>query len=135
VTVYPLDTAIFSLMVKQNLIIRARVALLPAVDHVVICTVVRGEVLYGLERMPRGKKHRGLETKIVELFASILCEPIPQNAADQYARIKREAERKGTPLDENDLWIAATALSLGAILVTSDSDFQRVSRLSIEDWA
>jgi tRNA(fMet)-specific endonuclease VapC len=133
--VYLLDTTIFSLMVKQNLTVRARVASLPAVDHMVICTVVRGEVLYGIERMPRGKKRQGLETKIVGLFASIPCEPIPQNAADQYARIKREVERKGTPLDENDLWIAATALSLGVILVTSDSDFQRVSGLSTENWA
>jgi len=37
-------------------------------------------------------------------------------------------------LDENDLWIAATALSLRAILVTTDSDFQRVSELNIKDW-
>jgi len=37
-------------------------------------------------------------------------------------------------LDENDLWIAATARALGAIVVTTDSDFQRVSGLQIEDW-
>jgi tRNA(fMet)-specific endonuclease VapC len=62
------------------------------------------------------------------------CEPIPETAADHYARIKRETERKGVRLDENDLWIAATALSLGAVLVTTDSDFQRVSGLRVEDW-
>jgi hypothetical protein len=28
-------------------------------------------------------------------------------------------------LDENDLWIAATALALDAVLITRDSDFQR----------
>jgi len=26
----------------------------------------------------------------------------------------REAEKQGTPLDENDLWIAATAMALDA---------------------
>src|SRR5207249_4221354 len=28
--------------------------------------------------------------------------------------------KAGTPLDENDLWIAATTLSLSAVLVTTD---------------
>jgi predicted nucleic acid-binding protein len=37
-------------------------------------------------------------------------------------------------LDENDLWIAATALSVGAVLVTMDSDFERVEGLTVEDW-
>jgi len=63
-----------------------------------------------------------------------MCVPVPEAAADQYASIKREAERQGTPLDENDLWIAATARALGAVVVTTDSDFQRLSGLDIEDW-
>ncbi|TAJ77093.1 type II toxin-antitoxin system VapC family toxin, partial [bacterium] len=51
-----------------------------------------------------------------------------------YAIIKSAAERQGTPLGENDLWIAATALSVGAVLVSMDSDFQRVNALKVEDW-
>ena len=35
------------------------------------------------------------------------------------------------PLDENDLWIAATALALGTTLVTGDSDFQSIQELSL----
>jgi predicted nucleic acid-binding protein len=34
-------------------------------------------------------------------------------------------------LDENDLWIAATAIALGATLVTRDADFASVESLSI----
>jgi predicted nucleic acid-binding protein len=37
-------------------------------------------------------------------------------------------------LDENDLWIAATARALGAVLVSRDADFARVDGLSTEDW-
>ena len=56
---------------------------------------------------------------------------------DYYARLKRAAEQQGTPLSDNDLWIAATALALDAVLVTSDSDFQRIAGLGLqlEDWA
>jgi predicted nucleic acid-binding protein len=34
----------------------------------------------------------------------------------------------------NDLWIAATSIDLGAVLVTRDADFSRVAGLVIEDW-
>ena len=69
-----------------------------------------------------------------KLFASLPCEAIPEETGDHYARLKREAEKQGTPLDENDLWIAATAMALDAILVTADSDFQRIVGLRLEDW-
>jgi len=134
VATYLLDTTVFSLLVKEHPGVRARLATLELTHRIVICTVVRGEVLYGLELMARGKKRQDLETKIMDLFSSLPCEPIPENAGDHYARIKRETERRGTRLDENDLWITATTVSLGAILVTTDSDFQRVLGLKIENW-
>jgi predicted nucleic acid-binding protein len=37
-------------------------------------------------------------------------------------------------LDENDLWIAATALATGATLITRDGDFQQIEGLSVQDW-
>ena len=43
-------------------------------------------------------------------------------------------ERKGLALDENDLWIAATALALGSVLISRDSDFQQIDGLMVEDW-
>ena len=114
--------------------VRARIAALAPADRLVICSIVRGEVLYGLERLSRGKRRRDLEAKAANLFATLLCEPIPEGAADAYAHVKRSAERRGTPLDENDLWIAATTTVLGAVLVAADSDFQRVNGLRVEDW-
>ena len=131
---YLLDTTVFSLLVKEHPGVRGHLATLELTHRIVICTVVRGEVLYGLELMARGKKRQDLERKIMDLFASLPCEPIPEDAGNHYARIKRETERRGTRLDENDLWIAATSVSLGAILVTTDSDFQRVSGLKMENW-
>jgi len=35
------------------------------------------------------------------------------------------------PLDENDLWIAATALALDVPLVSLDSDFQGIEALAV----
>ena len=131
---YLLDTTAFSALVKEHPLAKARLSTLEAPHRVVICTVVRGEVLYGLELMAHGRKKLGLERKINDLLSTLPCVPIPEEAANYYARIKRGTERRGSRLDENDLWIAATSISLGAVLVTADSDFERVRGLKLENW-
>ena len=131
---YLWDTTTFSALMRRDAKVRARVAALTAADRVVICTITRGEILYGLARLPEGKRRSALEAEAMPLFGQLVCLAVPEAAADQYASIKWEAEQKGTPLDENDLWIAATARALEAIVVTIDSDFQRVSGLQTEDW-
>jgi len=40
-----------------------------------------------------------------------------------------------TAVDENDLWIAATAMSLGASLVSRDNDVRNIDGLAIVDWS
>jgi len=131
---YLLDTTAFSAMMRRDAKVYARVAALAPTDRVVVCTITRGEVLYGLERLPHGKRRSDLAAAAMALFAQLLCLSVPETAADRYATIKLAAEHKGTPLDENDLWIAATALATGAVLVTADSDFQRIDNLQMENW-
>jgi len=97
----------------------------------VICTITRGEILFGLERLPPGRRRTELEGKAGNLFAVLPCEPIPSAAGDRYANIKLSQQRRGLPLGENDLWIAATALALEATLVSSDGAFQAVEGLSV----
>ena len=106
-------------------------------DYLFICPIVKGEILFGTARLPAGKRRRDLEQNANELFAQIPCDPIPENVGDAYAQIKAAAQQQGTSLDECDLWIAATALALDAILVTSDSDYQRIAGLGLrlENWA
>ena len=52
---YLLDTTMFSALMRRDAKIRARVAALTPTDRVAICTITRGEVLYGLARLPDGK--------------------------------------------------------------------------------
>jgi predicted nucleic acid-binding protein len=37
-------------------------------------------------------------------------------------------------LEDNDLFIAATAMSRGLTLITHDRGFSRIADLSLEDW-
>lgn len=47
-----LDTNAASDLVGENTHVAARLAALPATDRVFTCTIVRGEVLFGLGRLP-----------------------------------------------------------------------------------
>ncbi len=133
---YLLQTSTCSALMEDSPAVIKRLNSLTEADYLFTCPIVKEEILYGIIRLPAGKRQRDLQQKANELFAQIPCEPIPDNVADFYAKIKAAAERQGTPLDECDLWIAATALALDTILVTSDSDYGRIAGLGLrlENW-
>jgi tRNA(fMet)-specific endonuclease VapC len=95
----------------------------------------QGRDLHGIERLPDGKRRQMLAAKAEQIFSLVPCEPVPEAAGDYYARVKADQQRQGLPLDENDLWIAATALALGAVLVSRDSDLRRIDGLNVENWS
>jgi predicted nucleic acid-binding protein len=132
--IFLLDSNAFSDLMRKDARVEANLAALDPNDQVVICSVVRGEILYGLARLPEGRRRTDLTKQAEPLFANIPCQPVPGAAGDAYANIKRAREQQGLRLDENDLWIAATALALGATLVTRDGDFRSVEGLSTTDW-
>ncbi|MGB7947422.1 MAG: PIN domain-containing protein [Candidatus Binatia bacterium] len=132
--IFLLDTNAFSDLMRKHSKLDARLSSLSTADRVVICAVVRGEICYGIEQLPPSKRRRDLEDQAGPLFAVIPCESVPEAAGDHYAKIKLTRRQKGLVLDENDLWIAATAFALDAVLITRDSDFQQIEGLFVNDW-
>jgi len=52
-----------------------------------------------------------------------------------YGRIREEVERAGRTIGAEDLFIAAHAMALGAVLVTNnETHFRRVSGLKVVNW-
>jgi predicted nucleic acid-binding protein len=80
---------------------------------------------------PRAGDARKLEGEGRECFAALPREPIPERAGDSYAALKLVRQKRGLTIDENDLWVAATALALGATLVSRDHDFEGIDGLSV----
>ncbi|WP_372423237.1 PIN domain-containing protein [Salinarimonas chemoclinalis] len=61
--------------------------------------------------------------------------PLDGAVSSTCGRIRADRERRGSVIGNNDLWIAAHALSLGLTLVTANMrEFMRVDRLVVEDW-
>jgi tRNA(fMet)-specific endonuclease VapC len=97
--------------------------------------IVVGEIRFGLDRLPVGKRRSDLETKARNSLAALLREPITQPIAESYGRLRATLEAQGLSVPDNDLWIAATAFTLGAIVVTRDQIFRQVPGLQVEDWS
>ena len=131
--IYLLDTNAISAVMRADSRMATWLSSIGVDDRVVICTITRGEILFGLERLAPGRRRTDLEGKAGKLSAILPCEPIPAAAGDRYANVKVSQQRRGLPLDENDLWIAATALVLDATLVSRDSDFQAIEGLALVD--
>ena len=104
---------------------------LDARDGVVTCVIASGEILFGIARLPIGRRRTELNETGTNFLAAFRCESVPESAAKLYAEIKVARQQAGRTLDENDLWIAATAMALRATLVSRDSDFEQIPGLNV----
>lgn len=131
---YLLDTNACSDLMREHPAFDARLAALPQTDKIITCPIVRGEILFGIGRLPPGTRRRELQAKADAIFAAIPCEPLLAAAGDCYAAVKLARFSKGLALDENDVWVAACAVAAQATLVTRDSDFRQIDGLTVDDW-
>jgi tRNA(fMet)-specific endonuclease VapC len=127
-----LDTNAVSDLMADHVQMKHRVA--NHSDRVCTSVVVQGEIHYGLERLPVGKRRAALAARAQTALSALDGELINTAIAEGYGRLKAALETKGLNLQDNDLWIAATALSLGALLVTRDGIFRSIPGLTVEDW-
>jgi predicted nucleic acid-binding protein len=129
-----LDTNAVSAQVEFDPRWDAWLARLTPQDECVLCTIVIGELWFGAQRMAPGKRRTELETRFHQVLPGFRCEAVSEPAGVFYAAVKQARRAAGLSLDENDLWIAATAIALGATLVTHDADFAGIPRLPLSDW-
>jgi tRNA(fMet)-specific endonuclease VapC len=132
--IYLLDTNAVTDAMAGHPRLQSRVTAVATTARLSTCTIVRGEILYGIERLAAGRRRSDLERRAAAVFAAVACEPVPAIAGDHYARVKVAQQKLGLVIDENDLWIAAAAQAIGATLVTRDADFSRIVGLTVEDW-
>lgn len=129
---YVLDTNAVSDLMNGNPVFEAR--FLSCVDPVITSIVVRGEIEFGIARLPAGRRQAILELSAIDVFDTVFCQPATELMALEYAKTKLAVQLSGFSMSDNDLWIAATAIAFGATLVTRDLDFRRIPGLLVEDW-
>ncbi|HEX7892609.1 MAG TPA: type II toxin-antitoxin system VapC family toxin [Terriglobales bacterium] len=98
-----------------------------------ISVITYGELAYGAEKS--GHRSAALE-RLRQLILVLPALPLPEDAAHVYGKIRCELESGGEMIGNNDLWIAAHALSSQLILVTNNErEFSRVRGLKLQNWA
>lgn len=110
--------------------VRSRFLSIP-LNEIKIPVVVKAELLLGAYK---STKPETLEKTIqfLELFEVI---SFSDEMSYTYAKIRKELEVKGNKIGANDLFIAASALNKGAVLVTHNTrEFIRIDGLKLEDW-
>ena len=95
-----------------------------------IPSIVAYEIAFG------ALKSRGQRASVSVLLEAIPQIPFDGAAAAEAAHIRAELEARGLVIGPMDLLIAGTAVSRGAVLVTSNTlEFRRVKNLRLIDWA
>ena len=129
-TLYMLDTNMFSHMIRNHPAVTAIAYAKPAETLCISC-LTEAELRFGLARR-RGPKL--LADAVLLLFQHVAILPWTSATAVRYAAFRAELERKGRRLDAMDLLIAAHALEIDAILVTADKSFAHIDGLLLDDW-
>jgi len=129
---YLLDTNILSDLIKNPRGVVAERMLSSGLE-VYCCTsfIVACELRYGAAK----KQSPKLSFNVEQVLNSLPVLPLEESVDKVYAETRVNLERRGLPIGQHDLLIAAHALSLGLTVVTANErEFTRVENLKVENW-
>jgi tRNA(fMet)-specific endonuclease VapC len=129
---YLLDTNIVSELIKNPQGIVARKMRVSDLEKY-CCTsvIVACELRYGAVKKQSSK----LSFNVEQILNSLSVLSLEESGVGDYVQIRAKLEEQGLPIGQNDLLIAAHALSLGLIIVTANErEFSRVENLTVENW-
>ena len=97
-------------------------------DEVWIPLVVLAEIKAGFYGGTQQHRNEILLRKLLAKPTVSVLLPT-RETAEHYARLFVQLKRAGTPVPDNDLWIAALVLEHDLTLVTRDQHFQKIPQL------
>ena len=94
-------------------------------SDVLVTAVTAAELMYGVARLPEGRRKRELHIRVEELLTEDFEDqilPFDAPAATHYAEIVSSRERAGRPISMADAQIAAICRNWSAALATRNVD-------------
>lgn len=127
---YLLDTNTVSHLIKRHPVAVQRLLDVPT-RSVCISAITAGELAFGLAKRPEAI---ALHAAVSEFLRRVAVLPWDEAVARTYGTLRAKLYRQGTPLSALDLQIAAHALHVNAVLVTSDKALLNIDSLRVVDW-
>lgn len=145
---YLLDTNHCSLAMNHQPDILAQLSAL-GIAEVSTCVIVQAELIYMAENSQQRQSNLN---RVIEFLNQILIYEIDSKTAEIYGLFQADLMRRFGPREKNkrprtrlidigvsqhDLWIASIAIQHNLILVSADSDFNRIQTvrdLPVETW-
>ena len=125
---YALDTNIVSAWLEDETMVADKI---DAAANIFIPITVVGELYYGAQYSSKVEQNL---TNISKALANYSLLVIDENTCKEYGSIKAALRRKGKPISENDIWIAALVMQHKLTLATRDRHFKEVDGLSTQEW-
>ncbi len=97
-------------------------------EEVWIPLVVLGEIKAGFLGGTQQRRNEILLNRLLAKTTVGVLLP-SRETAEHYARVFLQLKRAGTPVPDNDLWIASLVLEHNLLLVTRDEHFDRIPQL------
>jgi tRNA(fMet)-specific endonuclease VapC len=127
-----LDTNICSYIIRNRPeSVKEKLKEIEKLHEVALSSIVASELLFGAYK----KGSQKLVEVVKHFIDCFVIYDFDLRAAEEYALIRVELEKKGIVIGAYDLQIAAHARALSAVLVTNNErEFLRVEGLRIENW-
>jgi len=122
-----LDTSGFSSFMRGD---KPTVAALESAESVAVPTIVLGELYAGFAMGTRRSENISRLNAFLHRGGNYI-QPIDNAIAGRYGELIKVLRSQGTPIPMNDVWIAATALQLGATLLAFDDHFSKIPLLPV----
>lgn len=102
-----------------------------AADALYLPVIVLGEYRFGLLG---SRKRAEREPLLLEFAQKCSALPILESTAGHYAAIRHELRKAGTPIPENDIWIAALSREHNLPILSDDRHFDHVHQIRRMNW-
>ncbi|MCL2809097.1 MAG: type II toxin-antitoxin system VapC family toxin [Treponema sp.] len=101
-------------------------------DEFCISAITYAELMFGLKK----NYSKQLNFWLKEVLGMFKVISFDDTSSIIYGEIRNVLEKTGTPLDNMDMLIAASALAQGAVLVSHNTKhLTRIKGLNVEDWS
>jgi tRNA(fMet)-specific endonuclease VapC len=128
---YLIDTDIVINSIKGNKKVNQRISEYAAIPKA-ISIITFGELLYGAKKSIQRDKNTSIIYRLAEIFPIV---GITRSTIEAFTDVKMALDLKGERIEDFDLLIAATALSLNYTLITNNTKhYKRIEGLQLENW-